>query len=211
MRLLVAFALVVAIPSIALADEPEPVPSVAVPKLAPPARRVALELDPFPFLAGVGKLEAELVVVPVDHHALVIAPYFTYTKTAPIYVFDSSGNAMQLPEPIFRGPGVELGYRYYSGLGGPRGAFIGPSLIFAAIFEKQGQYGDGSTTNFYDLGLAVDAGYQALVADKVALAIGVGVQGTITTQTIPDQQYPAKLYANNGIWPRLLLSIGWAF
>jgi hypothetical protein len=197
--------------SVARADTPEPVPDVRIGAPAPVSRRLAIGLDPLAFIADVGRLQADIVIVPVDHHAIVVSPFYTSTSTAPIVVQDSNGNPMyQLPEQIFRGGGLELGYRYYQGLGGPRGFFVGPSLIFIAMFEKQGQYGDGSHTRFQDLGVALDAGYQALVANKVSLTLGGGVQALVTSRSIPDQQFPAKLYANSGVWPRFMFSIGWA-
>ncbi len=209
MRML--FALLAIAPAIAGADTPEPVPDVHVATTPPSPRRLAIELDPLPLIADLGKLQADLVIVPIDHHALVVSPFYTSTATAPIVLQDASGNPMlQLPEQIFRGVGLELGYRYYHGRGGPRGFFVGPSLIFAAMLEKQGQFGDGSHTSYQDLGLAVDAGYQVLIANEVSLAFGAGVQGLITSKSIPEQQFPAKLYGNSGVWPRLLFSIGWA-
>jgi hypothetical protein len=206
-----ALLLVPLVASVARADTPEPVPDVRIDAQAPPSRRLAIGLDPLAFITDLGKLQADIVIVPVDHHAIVASPFYTSTSTAPIVVQDADGNPMsQLPEQIFRGAGLELGYRYYRGLSGPRGLFVGPSLIFIAMFEKQGQYGDGSRTRFQDLGVAVDAGYQALVANKVSLALGGGVQALVTSRSIPDQQFPAKLYANSGVSPRFVFSIGWA-
>jgi hypothetical protein len=70
---------------------------------------------------------------------------------------------------------------------------------------------DGDTTTYLDYGLAADAGYQALIADKVSLALGGGVEVLATSRSIPNQQFPARLYANGGVLPRFLLSLGWAF
>ncbi len=207
-RILVAFALV---PALAHADTQEPVPDVHVAPEAPRARRIAIEVLPLPIITDLGKWSADLVIVPIDHHALVVSPFYTTTSTAPIVIQDATGAPMtQLPEQEFRGVGIEVGYRYYTGFAGPRGWFIGLSLIAVSMNERQGQFGDGSQTHYADLGLAVDAGYQVVIGDSVSLGLGAGVQGLITTKTIPDQQYPAKVYGNAGIWPRLLLSIGWA-
>jgi hypothetical protein len=54
-------------------------------------------------------------------------------------------------------------------------------------------------------------GYQALVADRVVVGAGVGAQYTLTDKSIPNQQFPANVYANAGLRPRLLFSVGWAF
>lgn len=179
--------------------------------LEPPVRRhAAIVVNPLALV--VGKLSADLVVIPVDHHALVVNAFYFGATTAPIYVFDASGAAMQLPEQRFAGGGVELGYRYYRGLGGPRGLFIGPSLVLASIKEHQlPPTGDDSSFRFTDIGVAVDVGYQVLVTDQITLAIGAGVQALATSRSIPAQQFPAKVYANGGVLPRLLLSAGWAF
>jgi hypothetical protein len=208
-RILLTLAMVA--PAIAHADTVEPVPDVRVAITPPPSRRLAIELEPVPFIADLGKLSADLVLVPIDHHALVVSPFYTSTTTAPIVIPDANGNPMlQLPEQIFHGVGIELGYRYYRGLGGPRGFFVGPSFIFVEMNEKQGQFGDGSHTSYRDLGVALDVGYQVLVADRLSLALGAGVQGLVTSKSIPEQQFPAKMYANSGVWPRLVLAIGWA-
>jgi hypothetical protein len=193
------------------ADQLEPIPDVQVATTAAPERRLAIELAPLPLIAALGKLQADVVLVPIEHHAIVLAPFYTSTSTAPIVVQDASGNPMyRLPEQVFRGAGIELGYRYYRGPRGPRGFFIGPSLVYVAMFEKQGQYGDGSHTSYHDLGLALDAGYHVIVADRVSLSFGAGVQWLTTSRSIPDQQFPARLYANSGVLPRLLFSIGFA-
>jgi hypothetical protein len=208
-RAWIAIALVA--PAMARADAPEPVPDVHVATASPPVRRLAIEIDPLPFIADLGKLQADVVLVPIAHHAIVASPFYTSTSTAPIVLQNADGNPMlQLPEQIFHGVGLEIGYRYYTGVGGPRGFFVGPSVIYVAMFEKQGEFGDGSHTNYQDLGLALDVGYQVLIADKISLAFGAGVQGMETSKSIPPQQFPARLYGNSGVWPRLLFSIGWA-
>jgi hypothetical protein len=199
------------LPAIAHAEDPEPVPDVHVPIEQPPARRIALEIQPLPIITDLGKWTADVVLAPLDHHAVVATAFYTATATAPIVLQGADGSPMtRLPEQIFHGAGFELGYRYYAGSGGVRGWFVGPSLIAVSMFERQGQYGDGSHTHYLDLGLAMDAGYHVLVADRVSLGFAVGVQGLVTSKDVPDQQFPAKIYANSGIAPRLLFSIGWA-
>jgi hypothetical protein len=187
--------------------EPEAAVDVVVRDPPPPRRVVCIEWNPLP-LFTIGKASADVVVVPVEHHALVLSPFYSWTKTVPIYVIDDAGNATQLPEQKFAGFGGEVGYRYYAGDGGPRGFFVGPSLILAS-FEATAD--DGTKTSFLDFGLAADAGYQMLVADRVALGLGGGVQYLWTTKSIPDQQFPSRIYANRGLAPRVLASLGWAF
>lgn len=197
--------------------------NVVVQNEAPPRRYVAIEWNPLPLLTmhtgarpsdpgrpaqeGLGKLSANVVIAPFEHHAVIVSPFYVLTRTTPITVFDSAGNGTELPIQTFRGFGSELGYRYYTGRGGLRGFFCGPSLIvgaFTAIAE------DGAELPYLDYGVAVDAGYQALVVDKVSLSLGAGLQYTTTDKSIPDQMLWAKVFANTVLLPRLLVSVGWA-
>jgi hypothetical protein len=113
-----------------------------------------------------------------------------------------------LPSQSFTGAGSELGYRYYFGRGGPRGMFLGPSFVLGD-FSAKAQ--DGSTTSYIQLGGALDLGFQALVLDRISLSLGAGLQYLASSPTIPPQQFPADVYANSGLRPRLLASIGVAF
>jgi Protein of unknown function (DUF3575) len=191
------------------AQQPAPIdvaPDVALHEAAPPERHFSLELNPLSLI--IGRISAQLLIVPVNHHALVLNPFYAWTTTNPIYTDDAQGNATQLPVQKFTGFGGEIGYRYYTGLGGPRGFFVGPSFIIADMNVKAQ---NGSSTSYTDLGFAVDVGYQLLVIDRVSLAVGAGVQYTTPTSSIPPQQFPADVYANSRVFPRALASIGWAF
>jgi hypothetical protein len=206
-RRALAAALVLAAPSVAHAAPPGPV-DVAIHDEPPPRRWVAITWNPIPAFT-IGKASFDVVITPVSHHALVLNPYYASTTTQPIVVLDIQGQAtMRLPQQNFEGFGGELGYRYYSGLAGPRGFFVGPSFLIGA-FTATAQ--DQSKTSYMSFGGAVDVGYEMLVADRVALALGVGAQYTVTDKTIPNQQFPASIYANNGLRPRLLLSLGVVF
>jgi hypothetical protein len=189
----------------ARADTPKAV-DVVVRDPPPPHRSVVLAFNPLALL--IGKVSADVVIAPGDHHSLVLNPFYSKATTAPIDVVDDAGNATQLPKQTFEGFGGELGYRYYFARGGPRGLFVGPSLVLASMTATAA---NGSRTSYLDYGLAGDVGYQVLVADSVALDLGGGLQYTTTTKTIPNQQFPAEFYANPGLRPRLLLSFGWAF
>jgi hypothetical protein len=191
----------------AAADEAPP-PDVKLKMPAPPQRTVTVEWNPLA-LVTIGRLSANVVITPTDHHALILSPFYAWATTQPIYVFSDSNTAgTPLPTQKFKGFGGEIGYRYYFGQGGPRGLFLGPSLILAA-FDANAQ--NGTSTSYLDFGLAADVGYQVLVADRVSLSIGAGLQYTATSKSIPDQQFPAEIYANDGLRPRVLASLGWAF
>jgi hypothetical protein len=190
------------------ADNPSDAPvDVVIRPAAPVHRTLLIELNPLPLLT-IGKLSVNAVLTPGEHHALVLAPFYAWASTEPIYTFDAAGNSTQLPRQHFSTVGGELGYRYYFGTGGARGLFLGPSVIVGAV-KAAAQ--DGAVTRFWDLGLAADVGYQMLVADRVALGVGAGLQYTATPTSVPAQQFPAELYANAGLRPRLLLSAGWGF
>jgi hypothetical protein len=200
-------------PSAAPAAEASPPANAAVDVVihdGPPPRRIlAVEFNPLPLI--IGKVSVSAVIAPVDHHALILTPFYISTTTWPIYTYQGSYNqatSMQLPQQSFSGFGGEIGYRYYTGLGGPRGFFVGPSFIFAGMTAKAQ---DGSSTDYLDLGGALDVGYELLVMDTVAISLGVGAQYTAPDKTIPNQQFPADVYANGKLEPRALASIGWAF
>ena len=169
-----------------------------------------MAIDWNPLTVFIAKVSVDVVIAPVDHHALVLVPFYASTTTAPLGTAntDANGNVIQLPAQRFNGWGGEIGYRYYSGLGGPRGFFAGPSFLFGAMTAKAA---NGDETSFQNYGLAADVGYEALVADRIALLLGGGVQYQVTSKSIPDQQLPASLYANKGFAPRVLLALGCAF
>lgn len=198
-------ALAPALPRAASADDSAPAVDVVIHDTPPPRRLLALEFNPLSLI--IGKVSASAVIVPVDHHALVLSPFYVSTTTNGIDVFDNQGNATQLPVQTFSGFGGELGYRYYTGLGGPRGFFAGPAIILGAMTARAQ---NGSSTGYLDYGLAADIGYELLVADRMALTLGGGVQYTMPSQSLPNQQFPADVYANSRLLPRALLSLGWA-
>jgi hypothetical protein len=190
----------------ALAD-PAPAVDVVVHDLPPIHRTVLVEWNPLP-LATIGKASADIVITPGDHHAAVVSPFYAWTTTSPVAVFDDAGNRTLLPEQKFHGLGLELGYRYYFEPGGARGLFVGPSVVLGTFTAKAQ---NGTDTSYLDLGVAADVGYQILLADRLALALGGGLQYVAPSKTIPDQQFPAWIYANNRLSPRVLFSIGWGF
>jgi hypothetical protein len=165
-------------------------------------KHVTLELTPLDWLFNQAGLTFE--IVPVKHHALVLRGYYFTLKTDPDADFGRTN--------LFQGVGGEIGWRYYTSENGPRGVFVGPSLIGGFFHAKSG--GDTNpdvSANFGSYGFAVDGGYQAIVADRVVIGIGAGVQYARATRDNPDQAWPASLHANNKAFPRFLWSLGWAF
>jgi hypothetical protein len=172
----------------------------------PPRRILALELNP---LAGFAlhRWGGNIIVAPLEHHAIILNPFHTYARTYPINLYDDNGNTILLPAQSFNGWGAELGYRYYTGRGGLRGLFLGPSL-FADWMTVEAQ--DGSKTKYVYYGLAADVGYQALITDSISISFGGGLQYGRPSKDIPRQGFQAKYYANPIVLPRLLISLGWA-
>jgi hypothetical protein len=195
--------------AIARADQPPPV-DVSIKEAPPPARVVTLQWNPVDLVYE--RLSANLQIVPVSHHALVLTPFYFDSQTAAFTQSgtDSAGNAVnvQVPSQKFEGFGGEIGYRYFTGLAGPRGFFIGPSFVIADV---QATAGSGAQTTIMDYGIAVDAGYQMLVADNWAVSLGLGAEYVFTSKSLPDQQWPANIYANSGFHPRPLFALGYAF
>jgi len=179
---------------------------VALREPAPPRRYLALELNPLAGLA-LHRWGANIIIAPLEHHAIIVNPFHAFAQTYPIRLYDDNGNPILLPTQQFNGWGVELGYRYYTGRGGLRGLFVGPSL-FADWMTAEAQ--DGSQTKYIYYGLAFDVGYQALITDRVSLSFGAGLQYGRADKDIPSQGFQAKYYANSILLPRLLVSIGWA-
>lgn len=191
-------------------DTPRAV-DVIVGEPAPLRRTLAIAWNPLALF--IDRVSADVVVVPGDHHGLVLSPFYTWASTVGYATnVDGAGNALPYSLNVlaqtFHGFGCELGYRYYLEKGGPRGLFFGPSLLAAAM---KATAGNGSQTGYAELGIAVDVGYEALVMDAVAIGLGAGVQYAFPTESIPPQQLPASIYANAGVQPRLLLSLGYAF
>ena len=165
-------------------DTPPPEPE-------PVARHLAVYVNPLSLL--VDRYGGSLEVMLASHHAVEAGAYYVYCATN-----SDSGNT-------FEGVGGELGYRFYLGRNGPRGLYLGPSFLLAALTAIPKA---GPSVGYLDLGGALDLGYQALVADRVLVAIGAGAQYTAATKSFPVQQVPASVYANDGLRPRVSLAIG---
>jgi hypothetical protein len=173
----------------------------------PPARRVlAIEWNPLA-AATLHRWSANVIFAPFEHHALILSPLHAYARTYPINLYDDEGDPLLLPVQRFYGWGGELGYRYYTGRGGLRGLFLGPSLFsdWMTVYAQ-----NGAATSYIYYGLAADVGYQVLLCDRVSLSVGGGVQYGRPDKDIPKQGFFAKYYANSMFAPRWLVSIGWA-
>ncbi len=143
------------------------------------------------------RAELSFEAMLADHHVIQLTGFYGSTTTNS----DSFNN-------VFRGGGGEIGYRWYSGTGGPRGLYIAPSFLaagYVAIPQR------GAQVPYANFGGALDVGYQAIFADRWVLGLGGGLQYTAPTVTFPVQELPASVYAIRGLRPRLLLALGVAF
>jgi hypothetical protein len=176
-----------------------------------PHRSWVIDWNPLPAFV-LQKASFDLTYTPKEHHTLLLSPYFASISTAGISLFtdpQNPGNATTtLPVQTFTGGGLEAGYRYYWGAGGPRGFYLGGSLILG-LFDAHAA--NDTHTTYWNFGLAADAGYQILIDDRLVIGLGAGLQGIVHDKTIPNQQYPVSAFANAGVLPRVLGSIGWAF
>jgi hypothetical protein len=179
---------------------------VALHESPPPRRVLALEWNPLA-AAALHRWSFNVIFAPFEHHALILNPFHAYARTYPINLYDDDGDPLLLPTQRFYGWGGEVGYRYYTGRGGLRGLFLGPSL-FSDWMTVHAQ--NGSQTSYVYYGIALDVGYQVLITDRVSLSLGGGLQYGRPDKDIPKQGFLAKYYANAMLAPRWLVSIGWA-
>ena len=168
-----------------------------------PFKSVALQGNPLGLV--IGRYSADLEYLPVPHHALHLTP---------VGYFALPGIADELT-----GFGAEMGYRYYSGLYGPHGFFLGASFLALSLQYLHAAvpgvpFDAPDDTTFVQLGGAIDAGYQLVFLGNFAVGAGVGVQYTADT-TEPHFEFPNHpwhdLLYGWGLRPRVLLSIGAAF
>jgi hypothetical protein len=181
-------------------------------------RRFTLTWNPFTLFAVRAQLSLQILLT--DHHALTLSGFYGATRTNEVYspscVGKGSPHGCALTT-LFQAEGGEIGYRWYAGTGGPRGLYVGPSFLLshdtatpargagtsAAVF--------GAEIPYWNLGGAIDVGWQAILADRFVVGLGGGLQYTVPTVTLPAQELPASIYANRGLRPRVLLDLGVAF
>ena len=168
-----------------------------------PFKSVALQGNPLGLI--IGRYSADLEYLPAPHHALHFSP---------VGYFALPGVADELV-----GFGAEMGYRWYSGLNGAHGFFVGASFIALSLHYLHGALPGvpldaPEDTSYVQLGGALDAGYQVVILGNFAAGVGLGAQYTAdTTQpTFEYQNHPLHdLLYGSGLRPRVLLSLGAAF
>lgn len=162
--------------------------------------RLAVEVNPLGLIVG-GRLSMNVEYAPATHHVIVVSPHFVRT-TSTIEIGPTRAR-----EQRFTGFGGEVGYRYYTGHNGMNGVFIGPSII-GGVYNASLPGGDTAFTN---LGVALDLGYQQVIADHLALGVGVGLEYLRVSEDFHDLPAGPSAIASSGLKPRLLAEIGYAF
>jgi hypothetical protein len=165
----------------------------------------SLALQGNPLGLAIGRYSADLEYLPVPHHALHLSP---------VGYFALPGVADELV-----GGGAEMGYRWYSGLSGPHGFFLGASFVALSLTYVHGALAGvpldaPEDTSFVQLGGALDAGFQIIVLGNFAAGAGLGAEYTADTVQ-PHFEYRNHrlhdLLYGAGLRPRVLLSVGTAF
>jgi hypothetical protein len=188
----------------ASAESSEPAPLKVIPD-DPPLRRLTLAINPMSALLGRYSVEAQ--VVPMKHLAITINPVFTHTSL----LADAPDGQTQPKIAMLNGFGGEAGVRYYSGRGGAEGFFIGPSLIFSSNTRDDVV---GTSRSYLSYGGAVDLGGQVIVGPGIVIGGGAGLMYLTTNKdagTKGVSPTSLALAGADGLRPRLLFSVGYAF
>jgi hypothetical protein len=168
-------------------------PSWHIPE-GPRFRTTAIEANPLGI--AIGRYSINVEFLPDRHHGAHLSGH--------VY-FSVPGNRDEL-----NGYGAELGYRYYSGMNGPEGLFVGAMFLIGQYnYDAEGlrQY-----QAFQSFGGAIDVGWQFLVNGNFVIGPGVGVQYTYNpTEPVFEPGGIKDFLFGAGIRPRLLLSFGGAF
>lgn len=187
-------------------------------------REVAVVAYPLSALIGRYSLQLEYMLSP--HHGLVLNPHLdSVGSTETVSVSETDVNTGQKTTGAkdvtyrTRGGGVELGYRFFSGKRGMTGFYAGPSLLLNA-YSQSGKCsgslcsGDPASVSFFSYGLAVDVGGQAIVGDHLVIGGGIGLQYVQTSEPVnasDDASLATKIVTGEGVRPRFLFGIGYAF
>ncbi|MGZ3418345.1 MAG: hypothetical protein ACXWUG_13080 [Polyangiales bacterium] len=158
-----------------------------------------------PLSFGIGRYGADLQWLPLQHHAIVLNPFFSSTTA---HVESSANGVTASYDEKFSGFGGELGYRFYTGERGANGFFIGPSLLLGTYTAKAG---NADSVAFTSVGYAVDIGGQHVFSNGFTIGGGFGLQHTSVNKDFTDLPLTAAVLAGGGWRPRFLLSLGYSF
>jgi hypothetical protein len=162
----------------------------------------AIEVNPL--AAAAGRYSAQVEWLPAVHNAIVVNPHFDHIAPT-IPVADGASYTES-----FTGFGSELGYRYYTGTKGANGFFVGPSVLVAHYSTS---VEGGPSQSFNTIGGAIDIGGQAVIGPGIIVGGGFGLQYTKSSLNGSTDGLPllATAIAGDGVRPRFLLTVGYAF
>ncbi|HTA93791.1 MAG TPA: hypothetical protein VK745_29645 [Polyangiaceae bacterium] len=203
-------------------DAPAPAPvlvpvappgAVLVPvQEAPPLKQYVIEFNALATTIGRYSIQGEYL--PAAHHAITLNPFYTHASIT------ETVNGTTIDDGSLNGFGGELGYRYYTGVKGPNGFFVGPSVLFGSYSQSGGLAlnADGSAAapsagSFTSYGGAIDIGGQGVIGPGIVVGGGFGLQWTKTSKAINDDNFnlASAIIAGGGTRPRFLFTIGYAF
>jgi hypothetical protein len=163
------------------------------------ARHGAIEVTPLGLFLG--HYGAQVELVPLPHHGLVLAGYYARTESPePMKSKDDVP-----PVHVYQGGGAELGYRYYFGALGPHGLYLGPSVL-GGSYHTDALGG----VSFRTWGGALDVGYQSILG-PLLVGVSVGAQYLYVDRAIPVTGDFTDAMTQSALRPRVAFTGGWAF
>lgn len=169
-------------------------PSAAEPEL----KHFALTLNPLAF--AVQRVGINVEYMLARHHGLIAEPFFQALSVGDEPSTTSYTNV-----------GGELGYRFYTGSRGANGFFIGPFGTFIASSASATVVAGGnsstSESSISIYGGGVDLGGQHVFRNGFTIGGGAGVVYLVSSDPVSE----SSSYKVEGLLPRFLFTVGWAF
>jgi hypothetical protein len=157
------------------------------------SRSVAVSVNPLAL--GIARAGGNVEVAVGAHHSVVASGFY-----ASRIVSLRGGDTAESRPSV----GGELGVRTYFLPRAIDGAFIAASALVEHVIPERGIFGN------VVYGGAVDVGGQIVTRSGFVLGAGIGMQYTTTTvRELEVSSYPAL--APTGVYPRLLMNLGWSF
>lgn len=168
-----------------------------------PFRSIALTLNPLSLILL--RVGLNIEYLPATHHAIIANPFGQF-----ISVGDES-----LSKTSYSNFGGELGYRFYTGSRSANGFFIGPffSIMSANTKTTARNFLTGQSTeasvSFLAYGAGLDLGGQHVFKGGFVIGAGAGLQyWTSSVSTSVNSSTTVKF---DGVLPRILFTLGYAF
>jgi hypothetical protein len=171
-----------------------PETTVVVAEPPPPARDVAITLNPLGLIAG--RLSANVEGQLAPHHSLVASPSVIVFPVGRGGSKDLVSEGLGFASRTSHGYGIELGYHYWvQGWRALRGPYLGPSVLLGLTTDAN--VGDPTHLQSY-WGVALDAGWQEVLSSGFTAGAGAGLEFV-------------RMGTFGGVVPRVLAQVGWSF